>query len=152
MKQKNLLIGGGLLAAGFVAYKLFNKSQAIKSLNVNISKIDWNKQDKSFVVFVRLINPANASIKISSIVADVLWKGSAAATLDYREPIILKALETQTIQIPVKPNLDLVSIVTDLLTGKLTDALSGKFEVKGVVNAENLVVPFEYSKDIKLTA
>lgn len=141
--------GAGLFLAGKF---LFRKKEAIKSLNVNVTKIDWNKQNKNIVVDVRLINPSNAPIDIKSIVADVIWKGTSGATIDYRQPFTLKALESKTIILPVKLNLELVTLVSDLLGGKLKDITSGKFELKGFVNAEGLVVPFTYSKDISLKA
>jgi LEA14-like dessication related protein len=119
-------------------------------LNANITKVDFNKQLKTFVVFLRLINPSNASLKIKSIVADVIWQGSAGATIDYRLPIELKPLGEQVLQLPIKLNLNLATILTSLLTNKLADVVNGKFEIKGTINAENLVVPFEYAKDFKL--
>jgi LEA14-like dessication related protein len=150
-KMKNnkiFLIGGGVLTAGVIAYFLYQKKQAIKSLNVNVTKVDYNKSTRNVVVFVRMINPSNASLRVKSIVADVYWKGSAGATIDYRTPFELKPLEEKTIELPVKLNLELVSIITDILTGKFKDAISGKFELKGNVNAEGLVVPLEYTKEI----
>jgi LEA14-like dessication related protein len=149
--NKKFLIGGGILAVGAISYFLFRKKEAIQALNVNVTKIDYNKARRSVVVYVRLINPSNASLFVRSIVADVFWKGSAGATIDYRVPFELKPLEEKTIELPVKLNLELVSIITDLLTGKLKEAISGKFELKGFVNAEGLVVPLEYSKDISFT-
>jgi LEA14-like dessication related protein len=149
--DKKLLIGVGVVAAGAITYFIFRKKEAIKALNVNVTKIDYNKARRSVVVFVRLINPSNASLFVKSIVADVYWKGSAGATIDYRTPFELKPLEERTIELPVKLNLELVSIITDILTGKLKEAISGKFELKGSVNAEGLVVPLEYTKDISFT-
>jgi LEA14-like dessication related protein len=146
--NKGLLIGGGILAAGTAAYFLFRKKEAIKALNVNVVKLDFNKSTKNVVVFVRMINPSNASLSVKSIVADVFFKGSAGATIDYRTPFILKPNEEKTIELPIKLNLELITIVSNLLTGKFKEAISGKFELKGNVNAEGLVVPFEYSKDI----
>jgi len=95
-----------------------------------------------------MINPSNASLSVKSIVADVFWKGSAGATIDYRQPFVLKPLEEKTIELPVKLNLELLTIVTSLLTGKFKEAISGKFELNGNVNAEGLVVPLQYSKEI----
>jgi LEA14-like dessication related protein len=148
MKNKIYIIGGSLLAAGAIAYWVLRKKEAISALNVNVTKLDYNKANRNVVVFVRLINPSNASLRVKSIVADVYWKGSAGATIDYRTPFDLKPLEERTIELPVKLNLELVSIITDILTGKFKEAISGKFELKGNVNAEGLVVPFEYAKDI----
>lgn len=148
MKNKVYIIGGSILAAGALAYYFFRKKEAIASLNVNVTKIDYNKANRNVVVFVRLINPSNASLKVKSIVADVYWKGSAGATIDYRSPFELKPLEEKIIELPVKLNLELVSIITDILTGKFKEAISGKFELRGNVNAEGLVVPFTYEKDI----
>jgi LEA14-like dessication related protein len=144
--NKGLLIGGGVLAA--IAYFLFKKQEAVKSLNVNVTKIDYNRSTKNIVVFVRMINPSNASLSVKSIVANVYWKGSAGATIDYRQPFVLKPNEEKTIELPVKLNLELLTIVSDLLTGKFKEAISGKFELDGVVNAEGLVVPLQYSKEI----
>jgi LEA14-like dessication related protein len=146
-----LLIGGAsIAAAGAAVYYIYQKKQAVASLNVNISKVDFNKQKKTLVVFLRLINPSNASLNIKSIVADVIWQGSAAATIDYRTPIVIKPLDEKILELPVKLNLNLATIVTSLLTSKISDVVNGKFEIKGTINAENLVVPFEYAKDIKL--
>jgi LEA14-like dessication related protein len=147
---KLLIAGAGLAAAGAATYYIYQKKQAVASLNANITKVDFNKQLKTFVVFLRLINPSNASLKIKSIVADVIWQGSAGATIDYRLPIELKPLGEQVLQLPIKLNLNLATILTSLLTNKLADVVNGKFEIKGTINAENLVVPFEYAKDFKL--
>lgn len=141
----------GLAALAFIAVKsVFQKGEAVKNLNVNISKIDFNKKSNTFVVFVRVLNPSNAPITISSIVGDVFWKGSAGATLNYMTPVTIKSLEERTIQIPVELNLDLATIIFEFFTKKIKEALTGKFEVRGSVNAEGLVFPFEYSKEIKL--
>ena len=147
---KLLIAGAGIAAAGAATYYIYQKKQAVASLNANITKVDFNKQLKTFVVFLRLINPSNASLKIKSIVADVIWQGSAGATIDYRLPIELKPLGEQILQLPIKLNLNLATILTSLLTNKLADVVNGKFEIKGTINAENLVVPFEYAKDFKL--
>jgi LEA14-like dessication related protein len=149
MKTNNiLLIGGGIALAGGIAYFIYNKKGAVKALNVNVTKLDYNSSSKNIVVFVRMINPSNASLSVKSIVADVYWKGSAGATIDYRIPFVLKPNEEKTIELPVKLNLELLTIVTSLLSGKIKEAISGKFELKGNVNAEGLIVPLEYSKDI----
>jgi hypothetical protein len=149
MKNIGYWLGGGVVAF-LIARAVVNKSQAVKSLNVNISKIDFNKKDLTFVVFVRLINPGNAPIRINAIVGDIIWKGTYGAVLDYRTPIELKALEERTIQIPIKMNADLYTLILDLVMGKTKGMLTGLFEIKGNVNAEGLVVPFVYSKEIKI--
>lgn len=140
------LIGAGLFLAG---RKLLRKGEAVKNLNVNVSKVDFNKKDRTFVVFIRVINPSNAPIKISSIVGDVIWRGTYGATLDYRIPVTIDPLGEKTLQIPVKMNLDLINVITDIITNK-TQALNGRFEIKGSINAEGLVFPFTYVNDIKL--
>jgi LEA14-like dessication related protein len=142
-----ILITGGLLLV--VGRQLLRKGEAIKSLNVNVTKVDFNKKDKAFVVFVRIINPANSPINIKSIVGDVLWNGTYGATRSYLKETEIKPNEERTIQIPVKPNLDWVTVITNIvLQGK--KALNGTFEIKGVVNAEGLVVPFTYKNTIKI--
>lgn len=146
--NKNIFIGVGALVAGAIAFFVFRKKEAIKALNVNVTKVDFNKQTKNIVVFVRMINPSNASLSVKSIVADVYWKGNAGATIDYRLPFVLKPLEEKIIELPVKLNLQLVTVISDLLTGKFKEAISGKFELKGNVNAEGIVVPLEYTKEI----
>lgn len=144
-------IGSGIfLTALLIGRKLLRKGETIKALNVNVTNIDFNKKERTFIVKLRLINPANASIKIKSIVGDIFWKGSAAATIDFRNEFILKSNEERIIDIPVKLNLELATIVLQLITGKLKETLTGKFEVKAFVNAEGLVVPFEFEKDFKL--
>jgi LEA14-like dessication related protein len=149
MKNIGYWLGGGVVAF-LIARAVVNKQQAVKSLNVNISKIDFNKKDLTFVVFVRLINPGNAPIRINAIVGDIIWKGTYGAVMDYRTPIELKSLEERTIQIPIKMNADLYTLILDLIMGKTKGMLTGLFEIKGNVNAEGLVVPFVYSKEIKV--
>jgi LEA14-like dessication related protein len=149
MKNIGYWLGGGVVAF-LIARAVVNKQQAVKSLNVNISKIDFNKKDLTFVVFVRLINPGNAPIRINAIVGDIIWKGTYGAVMDYRTPIELKSLEERTIQIPIKMNADLYTLILDLIMGKTKGMLTGLFEIKGNVNAEGLVVPFTYSKEIKV--
>ena len=150
--KRLLTITGGVLITAYFAKKLMDKGQAIKNLNVNVSKVDFNTKDKTFVVFVRLINPSNASITVQSIVGDVFWNGTTAATLDFRNKTVIGINEEKSIQIPIKMNLTLISLVTDLLTKKIKDVIQGVFEIKGVVNAEGLIVPFEYKNDIKFGA
>jgi len=146
--NKVLLIVAGIAGATAVVYFLFQKKEAIKALNVNVTKLDFNRSTKNIVVFVRMINPSNASLSIKSIVADVFWKGSAGATIDYRIPFVLKPNEEKTIELPVKLNLELITIISSLLTGKIKEAISGKFELNGNINAEGLVVPLQYTKEI----
>lgn len=136
-------------AIGYVLYRTWQKGTAIKSLNWNFSGIDFNRADKTFVLKLRLVNPANASIRIRSIVADVRWKGTAAAIVDYRNELVLQPNEERTLQLAIRPNLDLATIISDLISNK-TKALNGEMEVKGSINAEGLVVPIEYKQTIKL--
>lgn len=151
MAKNTLLIGTGIFATALlIGRALLQKGEAVKALNVNVTGLDFNKKDRTFIVKVRMINPANASLKVKSIVGDVIWKGSAAATIDYRNEFTLKSNEERTINLPIKLNLELATVVTDLIFGKFKDALSGKFEIKANVNAEGLVVPFEYEKTVKL--
>jgi LEA14-like dessication related protein len=151
MAKNTLLIGTSIFAGALlIGRALLRKGEAIKALNVNVTGMDFNKKEKTFVVKVRLINPANASIKIKSIVGDVIWKGSYAAVIDFRNEFILKSNEERTIDLPIKLNLELATVVADLIFGKFKEALNGKFEIKANVNAEGLVVPFEYAKDFKL--
>jgi len=152
MARKNVLpwligTGAALLAVRF----FFRKGQTAKNLNVNVTKVDFNQKNKTFVVFVRIINPGNAAIKINSIVADVKWNGTTSGTLDYRQPVTIGANEEKTLQIPVKTNLELLNLLTDILTKKVKDIVNGTFELTGVVNAEGLIINFDYSKKINLT-
>ena len=150
MQKNKYLLGGGIIAGLLIAIKLFRKTEAIKALNVNVTTMDFNKKDRTFIVKLRLINPANADIKIKSVVGDVFWKGSAAATIDFRNEFTLKSNEERIIDIPIKLNLELLTVVLDLITGKLKESLSGTFDIKAIVNAEGLVVPFEYKQTFKL--
>lgn len=151
MKNKGLIIGGGILAAGAIAYFVFRKKEAIESLNVNVVKIDYNKKSKTFVVSVRIINPANAKVSVKSIVGDVIWNDNYGATIDFRQPFVLQPLQDKTIDLPIKMNLDLINVVKDLLTKPVNEMLEGTFKIDAKINAEGLVVPFKYEKKIKLS-
>lgn len=142
-----ILISGGLLLV--VGRLILRKGEAVKSLNVNVTRVDYNRTSKNFVLFVRIINPANSTITVKSIVGDILWNGTYGATLSYLQETELKPLEERTLQIPVKPNLEWTKLVLDIIQ-KGAKALNGTFEVKGVVNAEGLVVPFTYKNEIKI--
>lgn len=142
-----ILISGGLLLV--VGRLILRKGEAVKSLNVNVTRVDYNRTSKNFVLFVRIINPANSTITVKSIVGDILWNGTYGATLSYLKETIIGAGEERTIQIPVKPNLDWVNLITEVLK-KGKQAFNGTFEIKGVVNAEGLVVPFTYKNTIKI--
>jgi LEA14-like dessication related protein len=147
--NKAVLILPVLLIGGLIAKKIFSKVQTLKALNYNITKIDFNKKDKTIVVFLRLINAGNEIIKIKNIVANILWKGTNSATIDYRNEIELKANEEQTIQIPIKLNLSFAELVLNLIKDK-TKILNGTFEIQGTINGEGLVVPLVYKRDLKL--
>jgi LEA14-like dessication related protein len=151
MATNKIILGTGIVAAIIlIARGILRKGEAIKALNVNVVTMDFNKKEKTFVVKLRIINPSNASIRIKSIVGDVIWKGDAAATIDYRNEFVLKSNEERTIDLPIKLNLSLATIVTNLILGKAKETLNGKFEIRAFVNAEGLVVPFNYEKDFKL--
>jgi len=47
--NKGLLIGGGILAAGAAAYFLLQKTEAVKALNVNVTKLDYNRTTKTLL-------------------------------------------------------------------------------------------------------
>lgn len=147
--NKAVLILPVVLIGGLIAKKIFSKVQTLKALNYNISKIDFNKKDKTIVVFLRLINAGNEVLKIKNIVADIFWNGNNSATIDYRTPIELKSNEEQTIQIPIKLNLSFAELVLNLIKDK-TKILKGTFEIQGTINAEGLVVPLVYKRDLKL--
>lgn len=138
-----------LAALGYGLFRSWQKGTAIKSLNWNVSGVDFNRAEKTFVVKLRLINPANAAIRIRSIVADVKWKGNNAATIDYRNEIVLAPNEERTLLLAVKPNLDLLAIINDLIAAK-TKALNGTMEIVGTINAEGLVVFWDYKREFKL--
>jgi LEA14-like dessication related protein len=147
MNKTGILLLFGVL--GYALLQTVRKSQAIKALNWNVSGVDFNRKDKTFVVMLRLINPANASIRIRSIVGNVLWKGYAAAVIDYRNETVLKPNEEKTLLLAVKPNADLVAIISDLVLNK-KQALNGTMEINGTINAEGLVVPWDYKQEFKL--
>jgi LEA14-like dessication related protein len=147
--NKAVLILPVVLIGGLIAKKIFSKVQTLKALNYNISKIDFNKNDKTIVVFLRLINAGNEVLKINNIVADIFWKGTNSATLDYRKILELKPNEEQTIQLPIKLNLSFAELILNLIKDK-TKILNGKFEIKGSINAEGLVVPLVYERELKL--
>lgn len=152
MPRKNVLpwiFGAG--AAALIFRFVFRKGQTVKSLNVNVSNVDYNQKNKTFVVFVRIINPGNTSITINSIVADVRWNGTTAGTLDFRQITTIGANEEKTLQIPVRLNLELLTLLSDILNKKIKDIVKGTFELFGTVNAGGLIVPLTYSKKINLT-
>lgn len=142
-----VLFGG--VAVVLLGRFFLRKGEAVKSLNVNVTGVDFNKANMSFVVKVRLINPSNAKLNIKSIVADAIWNDTYAATISYVQPFELKPNEERILQIPVKANLEWYSLVLDVIT-KGKKALNGTFELKGVVNAEGLVVPLEYKKTFNI--
>lgn len=148
MKRNWILLAA--LAAFFVGRHIFRKQETIRSLNVNVSKIDFNKKNMALVVFVRIINPGNAPVQVNAIVGDIIWKDTYGAVLDYRQPVTIDPLGERTIQIPIKMNVNFVTLLTDLVMGKTKGMLTGKFEIKGSVNAEGFVVPLIYSQEIKL--
>jgi LEA14-like dessication related protein len=141
-----------ILATGalfLVGRRFFQKGIAAKNLNINVSKVDFNKQNKSFVLFIRVINPSNADINLKNVVGDCFWNGTAIATVEYLQPTVFKAGETVTLQIPVKLNLTALSLITDLITN-VKKVINGTFEFKGVLNAENLVIPIDYKNKFSL--
>jgi hypothetical protein len=149
MKNKFGLLA--IAAAVFLAGRqIFRKQETIRALNVNISKIDFNKKDLTFVVFVRIINPGNAPIRVNAVVGDIIWKDVYGAVLDYRNPVTIDPLGERTLQIPIKMNVNLVQLIQDLMMGKTKGLLTGKFEIKGSVNAEGFVVPLVYSQEVKI--
>lgn len=144
------------LFAGVAAFLLWafiragRLAQTVKSLNVNVSGIDWNRNDKTLIVMMRVINPGTTAININSIVGDVIFKGVYTAVIDYRNQTQIKAGEERTLRLPIRLNLDFVQLLTDILQNKKS-AFNGKFEIKGSVNAEGLILPFSYTNDINLT-
>ena len=143
----------GFAGAGLLGFYLFRsvarKAKAVTSINWNINKIDFNKANNSFVVFVRLINPALANVNFTSFVADVYWNGTSIGTLDYRQQITLKPNESREIQIPLRANLTWYQAVLEtVLKGK--NALSGTFEIKGTLAGEGFTTPVDYKQTVKL--
>jgi LEA14-like dessication related protein len=138
-------IGGLLLAIRFFV----GKTTAAKSLNVNVTGVDFNRSNMSFVVMVRLINPSNSPLQVKSIVADCLWNNIYGATISFLDSFTLKGGEERTIQVPVKANLEWYTIFLDVIKNP-KNTVNGTFELKGVVNAEGLVVPLEYKKTFKI--
>ena len=150
-RQKNWIIAlGGLLAAFFIGKKIFDKTQGVNALNVNLVGVDFNKKSKTLVLMLRIINPSNTTLTLTSIVGDVIFNGSYIASLDYRKPIDISPNESKTININLLPNLEFAGIVASMLVKGVKKALSGTFVVKGNVNAEGILTPFELSKKINL--
>jgi LEA14-like dessication related protein len=150
MKIPKIVLNSTLaLGLFFAARKLFSKFTTAKSLNYNITKVDFNKNDRTFVVFLRLVNPANSSITLNSVVGDVFWNATNIATIDFRRPTTLNPNEQIVIQLPIKLNLSATTLIFDLLARGLK-FVNGVFEVKGVINAENLVLPLEYKNTLNI--
>jgi LEA14-like dessication related protein len=150
MKIPKIVLNSTLaLGLFFAARKLFSKFTTAKSLNYNITKVDFNKNDKTFVVFLRLVNPANSSITLNSVVGDVFWNGTNIATIDFRRPTTLNPNEQIVIQLPIRLNLSATTLIFDLLS-RGVKFVNGVFEVKGVINAENLVLPLEYKNTLNI--
>lgn len=148
--NKNLLIGGAVAALVLMILRAGRLAQTVKNLNVNVSGVDWNRNNKTFIVMLRIINPGNASIRINSVVGDVIFRDIYGAVIDYRNEITIKPGEERTLRLPIRLNLDFVTLLTDILQNR-KNALNGKFLIKGSVNAEGLIIPYTYETTVNLT-
>jgi hypothetical protein len=139
-----LLIGGG----AYLAYKLWQKANAVMGLTVSVKKIKWGGTDLSktwFDVDLGIVNPSGESFSFTRFFGQLRFNGELLATTTKDgagSDITIKPASETVITIPVtishlSTGVSLVAIISKLINKEPIQGL----QFNGMLYAANLSVP-----------
>lgn len=140
-KRNAAYIGLGILAA-FGIWKYFRKGNAATRLRFIADGISLSKGIIYFTL--KIINGANAGIKIDSIIGDLIYKGNTIGVVSYQTPTEILANSEKRIKFKITPDLSGAGMaIFSLLTSSKEERKKVNFTFKGTVNAEGVLFDFE---------
>lgn len=140
--------GGALLL--YASLKATQKALSAKNLNIKVTNFDLKA--KPPVVEISLINPYQGFLELQNITGDLIFNNNYFGTLYFNKLTALPPNKVIAIRIPVRINpLDAGGVLVDLFNKPVTEwkkyFTAGKFQIKGSLTAENIILPFESSWD-----
>ncbi len=136
--------GGALLA--YASLKATQKVLSAQNLNLKVTNFDLKA--KPPVVELSLINPYQGFLELQNITGDLIFNNNFFGTLYFNKLTAIPPNKIIVVKVPVRLNpLDASGILVDLINKPRTDwkkyFTNGKFQIKGSMTAENLILPFE---------
>lgn len=141
-----VIVGAGAIGAYYL-YKFYGKKQTAKNLNVKLRTIKLQPiQDAA--VTMDVANPTNQDIVLNAITADLSINNKAISTLKFFGKKIIAANNSTLIDLKIQLNpMEVISLAADIF--KKT-GIAGEVTIKGTINAENLLLPFSITQNLKL--
>lgn len=136
--------GGALLA--YASLKATQKVLSAKNLNLKVTNFDFKA--KPPVVELSLINPYQGFLELENITGDIIFNNNYIGTLYFNKLTAIPPNKVIAVRVPVRINpLDAAGILVDLVNKPTSDwkkyFTKGKFQIKGSLTAENIILPFE---------
>jgi LEA14-like dessication related protein len=143
MKGKNLLYIG---AAGLLALVIFSrKKQIAKSAQYSFEKIGVNLARRKVIVTLGILNPAQGSIRINSVVGMLRINGRDVATVENFAPVNVAGNAKSMLPLTLSPSL---SGITDLIRSyiqmrKDKKKSPAKVTFTGSSNVDGMTLPIQ---------
>jgi LEA14-like dessication related protein len=154
-----LVIVGGVV---YLTKDYWGKAQAVKRLDVGLSKVDIDHKKTNLTntvlnVNVSLYNPTDNPLRFEKFQGNVYLNNKRVTDIDpipYTTIIVLKPRQETIIPLSIKLKnsmlaIDIFSRIIDALRNKTEIKFDGTVRVVGLVKAEGLSIPFDLDYDLK---
>jgi LEA14-like dessication related protein len=157
MKQKGLILAGGIALVGFVYYYYRSLVKTGKNLEINVFGIKWDKEKTTNSFFVkvwfelklRVNNPTDRSVLLKDVLLDFIFNGKKIGEVKSFTTYKIEPKKEMIIVIPTYiQTLNVVSLVSTMIEFlKKKEPIS--IMVKGSVNVEGNMVYINETKKIE---
>lgn len=144
--MKNYLKYAIGLGVAYFAWKYFRKAKAATTLNIKLRTIKLQPISQA-AISLEIINPTNASVNFTSIVADLIINDFALGTLNYQKPTMIPANGSINVDLRIKINpLESLTFIANLFKNRSKNNL---IKISGNVSGEGVVVPINIEQNLK---
>lgn len=142
--SKKLLLLLGVAGAVFL-YTVQRKSQVARSVLFSFDKLNVSLRNKTINFVLGILNPANASILVKSIVGQIIFNGNAIASVETFQPITIEGNKKTQINLLIKPSgVGIFQLLIDFYKMKQANQkATANIIFKGFANVDNITMPIE---------
>lgn len=135
------------LGIAYSAFRFFRKGQTAKTLNIKLRSLKLRPISKAAIV-LDVINPTNESLRLNSIVADVIVNDFALSTVNYQQATTIPANGSKSFELRIKINpLESAAFLASLLTSSKN---LGVVTLRGTVSGEGITAPINITQNLSL--
>lgn len=135
------------LGIAYGAFRFFRKGQTAKTLNIKLRSLKLRPISKAAIV-LDVINPTNESLRLNSIVADVIVNDFALSTVNYQQATTIPANGSKSFELRIKINpLESAAFLASLLTSSKN---LGVVTLRGTVSGEGITAPINITQNLSL--